>query len=455
MPTPIRHIATPLVVLIATTGIFAASVLADDRSELEDLKRKVAALEAKLDAQTKASEQRNTALAEEIEKSKLGTLIPEKAELKGEWGLGPAASSVYHVKSGLSLGGYGEATYRNFVDDEGSKLDQADMLRLITYLGYKFNDDIIFNSEIEFEHGTTSDIGDTTGDAEGEVSVEFAHLDFLHDKAFNSRVGMMLVPMGFINELHEPPYFHGVRRPDVEQNIIPSTWREMGLGFFGEGDAGGKLEYRTYLMNGLRASRFSDTGIRDSRQKGNRAIMEDVAWTSRLDYSPDAISGLLIGGSGWIGNSGQEEDFGGQSPSVLTTIGEAHAQYRHRNLELRALGAWGHIDDADVLSSALEETIGEDFNGWYVETAYNILPHLVSGTSQYVAPFFRYEQYDTHAGVPTGFASDESLDKELYTFGVTYKPIEKIVFKVDYRNYDTDGEKKTADEVGVGAGFVF
>ena len=197
--------------------------LAED-SEIEQLKRRISELEKK--------QQRDSqVLAEEIEKTKLSSLIPEKAELKSDYGLGPAASGVYKLKQGLSLGGYAEATYRKFVSDKGSKKDQSDFLRFVMYLGYKFNDWIVFNSEIEIEHGTSSGIGDTSGDKSGSVSVEFAYLDFLLREEFNPRIGMLLVPMGFVNEIHEPPYFHGVARPELERRIIPTTWRENGFWF--------------------------------------------------------------------------------------------------------------------------------------------------------------------------------------------------------------------------------
>jgi hypothetical protein len=325
----------------------------------------------------------------------------------------------------------------------------------VTYVGYKFNDNILFNSEIELEHGNTDEMGGDSGEDSGKVSVEFAYMDFLAEKEFNVRAGSVLIPMGFINEIHEPTYFYGVVRPDVERYIIPSTWNELGAGFFGQAEAAGKLEYRTYLVNGLRASRFEDSGIREGRQSGNKALFEDVAWTGRLDYSPDAIPGLLVGSSFWIGNSGQNEDFNDSTPNVRTIVGEAHAQYRYRQLSLRALGAWTGIDDAATVSTANGETIADRQNGWYVESAYDVLPHLVRGTRQSVEPFFRYEQLDTQASVPSGFARNDSLDKQIYTVGVSYKPVDKVVIKADYKNYQTDGPTPTADEVAVGLGFVY
>lgn len=436
-------------------SLVSGSALAEPKDEIAELKARLQQLENKLDSQSKTLNQKTDTIAGELEQTKLNQVIPQKAELKSSYGLGPAASSVYAAKQGVSIGGYAEGNYRNFISDEGSKKDQGDFLRLVGYLGYRFNDWILFNSEIELEHGTTGGIGGDAGDEEGEVSVEFAYLDFLHNPAFNTRVGMVLIPMGFINEMHEPNTFHGVRRPEVENVIIPSTWRELGAGAFGELELAGKLEYRTYLVNGLRASRFSDGGIRDSRQKGNRAVFEDVAWTGRLDYSPDAVTGLTLGGSFWIGNSGQDEVFAEQTPNVQTSLAEAHAQYRILQLELRALAAWGYIDDSELLSTELEKTIAERVEGWYAEAAYDVLPHFVSGTTQYLAPFVRYESYDTQASVPSGFARNASLEKQVVTAGISYRPISDVVLKLDYRNFNTDGEKPTADEIALGIGLAF
>jgi hypothetical protein len=156
-----------------------------------------------------------------------------------------------------------------------------------------------------------------------------------------------------------------------------------------------------------------------------------------------------------MGNSGQNEQFDGSYPNVFTMIGEAHAQYRYRQLQLRALGAWTGIDDATQVSAQNGETIGSRQDGWYLEAAYDVLPHLVSGTRQSVAPFFRYEQVDTQAAVPAGFTRDPSLANTIYTVGLSYKPIDKVVIKADYKNYQSEGSSPPADVVAVGLGFVY
>jgi hypothetical protein len=445
----VKNLFGAALLTLTTIGLSSAVYAENVSVEIEELKRRILELEAK----QKKEEEKTEVLAQEVEKNRIASLIPEKAELKSEFGLGPAASSVYRVKQGLSIGGYGEGIYTNFVNPGDAKKDQTDLLRLITYFGYKFNDSIIFNSEIEFEHGTTSDIGGEDGDDAGSVSVEFAYLDFLTTDKFNTRVGNVLVPLGFVNEIHEPPYFHGVQRPYLERSIIPSTFRENGFGFFGK--VGSEVEYRTYVLNGLRATRFQDSGMRDGRQSGNRALVEDFAWTARVDYTPVALTGFTAGAATFLGNAGQDEDFAGSSPSVFTQIHEVHAQYRYRQFEMRALGAISRIDDADVLSTAIGETIPEQQMGWYVETAYNLLPHFAPSSVQYLAPFVRYESVDLQDQIPTGFARVDSLNQDIVTVGLTYKPLSNVVLKFDYRNYDSDGLSDGPDEISLGFGFAY
>lgn len=388
-------------------------------------------------------------LATEVEKLKRALVLPEHKELKSVYGLGPAASKVYQVDRGLSIGGYGEYNFQKYVSDQQGKRDRFDLLRFVLYTGYKFTDRILMNAEIEFEHAL---IGEETASADsGAVEVEFAYLDFLMWQFLNVRAGLLLVPMGFLNEMHEPPFFHGVLRPEVERSIIPTTWREGGVGVFGTLAPG--LEYRAYLMNSLNAAGYESSGIREARQVGNRALAEDLAGTVRLDYTP--FAGTLVGASFFAGNTGQNGEFDGDKPNAFTLLWEAHAQVRYRGLELRALGAMTNIADADTLSRAAEETIAEDIFGFYAEAAYDVLPLVMPDTTHYLAPFFRYEIFDTQDKVPRGFQRVPGNDVQLYTVGLDYKPHPQVVLKLEYRNFNAGGNRPRADEVNVGAGFVF
>ena len=384
-------------------------------------------------------------LAGEVDRLKSLIVLPENKELKSYYGLGPAASKVYQVERGLSIGGYGEFVFQKLVSDRQGNRDNFDVERFVLYTGYKFSDRILLNSELEVEHAVAA------SDTDGEVEVEFVTLDFLGWQALNFRTGLMLVPMGFLNEIHEPPFYHGVFRPEVEQRIIPSTWRAGGVGIFGTLAPG--LEYRAYALNGMKAAEFTNEGIRGGRQEGSFASINDFAGTARLDYSP--LPGSLVGSSFWAGNSGQGDDFAGHKPDVFTLLWEAHAQLRYRGLEMRALGALTHIDDAAVVSEGVEDTIGKDQYGFYVEAAYDVLPLILPETTQYVAPFFRYENFDTQDAVPRGFARVPGNFVQLYTVGVDYKPLPQVVLKLEYRNFNNGSTNPQADDVNVGAGFVF
>jgi hypothetical protein len=387
-------------------------------------------------------------LAGELDRLKSRLVLPEGREYKSLYGFGPAASKVYQVDRGLSIGGYGEFNYQNFVKNEGGASDRFDFLRFVLYTGYKFSDRILLNTEIEFEHATTSS---TVTSGDGSVSVEFAALDFFLWEPLNVRAGLLLVPVGFINELHEPTTYFGNIRPSVEREIIPTTWRDGGVGFFGTLAPG--LEYRAYLLNSLSAEGFSSSNLRSGRQQGNRTDFDDIAGVIRIDYTPWV--GTSIGTSVWMGDTGQNEEYAGQKPGAFLTIWEAHAQVEWRGLWFRTLGVMTDLDDADVLSVALEDTIASNMFGFYAEVAYDVLPLVLADTTQYLAPFFRYEIYDTQDAVPSGFVRVPGRDPMVYAVGVSYKPHPQVVLKLDYRNFQNGSRNAIPDELNIGAGFIF
>ena len=368
---------------------------------------------------------------------------------ESEHGFGPAASKVYRKNQGLSIGGYGEMLYQGFdsTRDDGTasgKTNQLDFVRAITYFGYKFNDHWLFNSEIEFEHATT--------DVEGSVSVEFAYVDYLWKEKLNARAGLLLVPMGFINELHEPTTFLGAKRPDTERAIIPSTWRENGLGIFGNV---GDFTYRSYLLNGLKGSGFSSSGLRGGRQKGSKAEANDLAWVGRLDYT--GMPGLLAGVSAYFGDSGQSlERPGGGSLGLTTTLFEGHVEWRWKGFEARALFAHANLDDVAELNQVLgftgNSSVGEELEGYYLQLGYDVMAKR--GGNHSLIPYVRYEEMDTQARVPTGFSRNPARDTESLTLGLAFKPIDELVIKADYQDYD-NGAGTGVDQFNVLFGYIF
>ena len=476
----LRCLMAAMIVVIASSSMAVAATLGDLEGQLKEIQTQIEGLKREKQEQDRrvkeietaqkekamkeadalqeqakrgAEQERKTGiLAEELEAIKSKFILPETAEYKSLYGLGPAASKVYQVPRGLSLGGYGEASAIFFVGDNegpGKRSDVGDLVRFVTYIGYKFSDRIILNSEIEYEHAK---VGPTVSAGAGDVEIEFANLDFLLTEQANIRAGLVLMPMGFLNEIHEPPFYFGNLRPEVEQRIIPTTWRELGVGLHGTILPG--LTYRTYAVNSLNAKGFSKTNIRGARQSGNRALFEDLGWTARVDYTP--IPGLQVGGSFFWGNTGQDQLFAGKKIDANFTLYEGHAQYQYRGLQLRALFAQGHIGDAAVLSADLGANgpISSRIVGGYAEASYDILPLILPGTDMSLSPFVRFERLDTQADVPAGFTPDRSRDIRVINSGLSFKPIPNVVIKLDYRNLDAE-VGQIADEFNIGFGFIF
>ena len=389
-------------------------------------------------------ERRLDAMSRELEAEKAGTAMPA-APAEGRYGMAPSASKVYEAPAGLSIGGYGEFLYQGKAStlQDGTHVGSdksADALRMILYTGYKFSDRIVFNSEIEFEHGGYSD-----DHPKGEVVVEFAYLDFLLAKGFNVRAGQMLVPMGFINEIHEPPTFLGARRPLVEQRIIPTTWYENGVGL--HGDLPGNLSYRLYVMDGLDGSKFSASGIRDGRQAGKEANAQSLAWTGRLDWTPRP--GLLLGGSFYTGNS----NLTGGGPALQTTVADLHAEVRMgafqaRGLYARTTNSAAYLETLG-LSDPARETGTRQWGG-YLEAGYDLL----GGARQALIPFLRWERLATQAEVIPAVVKDFGTDQAVVTGGLNYKPIPNIALKADYQRL-TNGARTGRNQWNLGLGYYF
>jgi hypothetical protein len=400
-------------------------------------------------------------LAGEIEALKLGEVAARADQF--QYGLGPAASKVYRAKQGVSIGGYGEIQYYDFAsrNDSGAasgKFDQSNLQRLVMYLGYKFSDRVIFNSELEFEYASSSGNREGQGGAWG---VEFAYLDFLLRPEMNIRAGNLLVPMGFVNELHEPTIFLGVRRPDIERVILPTTWRENGVGLFGDF---GSITYRSYLVTGFDAGScrgsscsnngFSASGIRDGRQNGSRSVAEDWAWVTRVDYSPQV--GTTLGGAVYLGDAGQDQTTE-SIPDVPTRIAELHGEIRRSGVELRLLGAMTWIGNVAQLNAARDpvltgaNSVGSRQYGFYGQLGYQL---AALGWDVMLTPFVRYEQWNTQAGVPAGYSANPANFQKSLTSGIQYKPVDQVVVTADFQNF-SNGAGTAVDQFNLGLGFIF
>ena len=386
-------------------------------------------------------------LAEEVERLRSGEEQVDITEDEARaLGLAPSAAETYSRESGVSIAGYGEMLYENFADENQAgvptgKTSQFDFLRAILYAGYRFNDKFLFNSEIEIEHA-------------GEVFVEFAYVDYLANDNVGIRGGLLLLPMGLVNEFHEPTVFLGAERPVTEQRIIPSTWRENGGGVYGSVD---RVAFRAYVVNGLDGSKFSSSGIRGGRQKGSKAKASSMAFTGRVDVMP--TPGVFVGASLYTGGSGQGEiEIDGREFDVRTTIVDVHGQAQIRGIDLRGLYARVSIGDAAELNQSQgnvgSEAVAELMQGGYVQVGYNVLSQVASAGEVAVTPYVRFENVDTQARMPLGFERSGSTNNTFTTLGIELKPISNVVVKVDHAWARNDA-KTGVNQFNVSLGYAF
>jgi len=386
-------------------------------------------------------------LADELERLRSGEpeieITMEDARARG---LAPSAAATYGVARGLSIGGYGEMLYENYSarNQGGSALNQGtkfDFLRNIIYVGYRFNDKFLFNSEIEVEHAK-------------EIFVEFAYVDYMATDNFGLRAGMLLVPMGLVNEFHEPTVFLGAERPVTEQRIIPSTWRENGGGIYGSFD---RVSFRAYVVNGFNGTKFSSKGVRGGRQKGGKAKANNMAFAGRLDVTP--TPGVFFGASVYSGGSGQGQVvFDDVDYGITTTIFDLHAQAQLRGLDLRALFAQANLDDVTLLNQRLglsgSKGIAKTMRGAYAQIGYDVLSQFSGNQGISLTPYVRYEQVDTQALMASGFGRSLSTDNTFTVVGVELKPISNIVVKVDHM-WVTNDANSGLNQFNINIGYAF
>ena len=318
------------------------------------------------------------------------------------------------------LSGYMELHYNKAEHADGV----ADFHRFVLLVTHEFTPRIRFVGELELEHALVEGLEEA-----GELELEQAYIDFLLSRGFNVRAGMLLMPVGILNERHEPPVFYGVERTFVDTVIVPTTWFEVGAGVHGE--LGKGWRYRAFVTAPLNAAEFSaEEGIREGIQKGSEANIGRAALTGRVEYV--GVRGLTAGASFWTGRSGFEFR---PRFDVPVSVVEADVRYARRRLELRGQFADVSIDNAGALNDAIRRTSGVNPNiasglrGAYVEAGYRILEGWRAGD---VGVFARYENYDTQSRMPAGYLPLEQFDRNAVVFGATYWPDPDIAVKVDY-----------------------
>ena len=322
-------------------------------------------------------------------------------------------SSQESIFANTTIGGYGELHYNNY-DNSDAKVD---FHRFVLFFGHEFTDSIRFFSEFELEHSLAGD------DKPGEVELEQAYVEVDINEKTSSKVGLFLIPVGIINETHEPPTFYGVERNGVEKNIIPATWWEAGAAFNYKPAGGVSIDGA--VTSGLSVG--DDYKIRGGRQKVANASAENLAYTGRIKYT--AINGLELAATVQYQTDVTQNQDGVDKANA--TLLEAHAIYQVNDFAVRALYATWDIDGAEAKALGRDEQ-----TGWYIEPSYKF--------SDQVGVFARYAEYDNNAGD----SSDSAVEST--SVGVNYWIHENVVLKVDYE--DLGGSK---DDKGFNLGFGY
>lgn len=344
-----------------------------------------------------------------------------------------------NINSGVTVGVYGEITY-NQPDGANGELD---VQRLVLLFGYKFSDKVQFITEVEFEHVK-------------EVYVEQAFLQYSLNDNINLRGGLMLVPMGLINEYHEPTTFNGVERPSIDKSIVPTTWREIGVGFSGRSDEI-SLKYQAYIFNGFASVNGSKVlggknGLRNGRQKGAQSTINSPTFSAKVDYY--GIQGLRLGLAGYFGKTqplDDVDDIDGADVGV-SMIG-LDARYKVGRFAARGEFINTSISGSEAYNTLYNSDLGSQLTGWNLEASYNLLS---LDKKQQLWAFARYEDYDTNASVSGGLVRNPSYDRDEWTFGLSYLVAHGAVVKADYQiknNAVPGSDSKNQFNLGIGVSF--
>jgi len=361
----------------------------------------------------------------------------------------------------LTIGAYGQIEFSQQFADTARHNALIDVHRIVMFMGYKFNSRTHFVIEIEFEHVN-------------EAAVEQAFLNYKLARWIDVRAGLMLIPMGIINEYHEPTTFNGSIRPSLDNKIVPTTWREIGAGFTGKTDKV-SLKYQLYAVNGFNGydvgGKFKgDDGLRGGRQKGIKSYMTSPDISAKLDYF--GIAGLKLGAAGYFGES-ESKLFEGLWKEDTLNIKEAKAdssvigitmlgfdaRYEWNGIEARAQYIMANLSNTPAYNKFSKKDsltgLGSSMSGYYIEAGYNVLK-LCKNTKNKLVIFARYENYNTHASVESGTKQNDEYNRTDITVGAGFKVADGAIFKADYQQLTNamDGSKpKNMFNMGIGIWF--
>jgi len=371
-----------------------------------------------------------------------------------------AADQLLSSNSKLTIGGYGEVHYHQPFNSKTRQNGELDVHRVVMLFGYQFSERTQFVTELEFEHVS-------------EVYVEQAFLQHKINKSINFRGGLLLVPMGIVNEYHEPTTFNGVERPLIDNKIAPTTWREIGFGLAGNIQPA-SLKYQAYLVNGFNgydgaAKLNGKSGLRSGRQKGASSYISAPNFSGKIEYY--GIRGLNVGLSGYFGDT-QSKLYNGIAKDNEAALAKADssvvgismigldARYTLKGLQLRGQFYQVGLSNADQYNKFTGKKggplndLGSSMTGYYLEAGYNVFRHLEKVNTELV-PFVRIEGYDTHAGVPSNISRNNTYKNSVITTGLTLKLAQGAVLKADLQFVKPDGADSYSKVFSTGLGIMF
>lgn len=352
----------------------------------------------------------------------------------------------------LTIGGYAQIDYNQKFDSDIRSNGTLDVHRLVLLFGYQFNERTQFITEIEYEHVS-------------EVYIEQAFLQYKLNGWANFRGGLLLIPMGIINELHEPTTFNGVERPNIDNNITPTTWREVGFGFNGRLQEL-NLKYQLYLVNGFNSYNGAglikgSNGFRSGRQKGAESIISSPNLAAKIDYY--GVPGLKLGLSGYFGNTQStlyngldKDDRAAEAKADSSVVGismiGADAAYSVKGLVLKGQFYYAAVSNSDEYNAFTGKDLGSALSGYYAEAGYNLLSG--KNSEQKLVPFCRYERYNTHQKTD-GIAKNQAYDRTELTAGIGWWVASGAVLKADIQWLGNEASDKKTKQLNLGIGIAF
>jgi len=356
----------------------------------------------------------------------------------------------------ITISGYAQIDYNQPVGGPVRKNGNLDVHRLIMFVGYKFNDRTHFVTELEFEHVS-------------ELAVEQAFVNYRINQAFNFRAGLMLIPMGIVNEYHEPTTFNGVERPNMDKYIIPSTWRELGAGFSGN-FPNAALRYQLYVINGFSGYNGLGTftgknGFRSGRQKGAESYISSPNLAGKVDFY--GLPGLKVGLAGYLGKS-QSTLFNGLNESDAFAVAQADSsvvnismlgidfRYQKQGFEARGQLVNTSVGNSIEYNSFTGNDIGSRQFGYYLEAGYDVLKLTKVNNDKGLVLFCRYENYNTHKDTAGELTINNAYNRTDITLGASFKLANGAVLKTDYQILkNAIANSKSDRQINFGVGVWF